>query len=137
MENHQNYNIRYSWITHPIIAVDFDGTVVDHRFPLVGEDVPYAVDVMKMLVSSDYNLILYTMRSGDTLQQAVEWFLSKEVHLLAVNENPTQSEWTTSNKCFAHVYIDDSAFGCPMIFPPGFNRPCVDWRAIAMRFLIK
>ena len=44
---------------------------------------------------------------------------------------PTGIElWTTSPKAFAHVYIDDAAYGCPLLHPPGFHRPCVNWAAI-------
>lgn len=49
-----------------IIAVDFDGTCVKHRYPMVGEDVDGAVSVLKELVRKGHKIILYTMRSGDT-----------------------------------------------------------------------
>lgn len=48
------------------IAVDFDGTCVKHRYPMVGEDVDGAVSVLKELVRKGHKIILYTMRSGDT-----------------------------------------------------------------------
>ena len=45
-----------------VIAIDFDGTCVTHDFPAVGKDIG-AVPVLKMLVDSGHQLILYTMRS--------------------------------------------------------------------------
>ncbi|HKJ65905.1 MAG TPA: hypothetical protein VJ969_10905, partial [Desulfopila sp.] len=52
------------------------------------------------------------------------------IELYGVNENPLQKSWTDSPKVHGNVYIDDSAFGCPLIFPKGFHRPCVDWEAV-------
>jgi hypothetical protein len=93
-----------------IICVDFDGTCVKHFFPLVGPDVPFAVDVLKKLVGSGHQLVLYTMRSGETLADAVKWFEEKEIPLYGINANPEQPTWTTSPKVYAQLYIDDSAF---------------------------
>ena len=57
-----------------IIAVDFDGTVVKHAYPEVGADVPGAVDALYTLVNAGCKLILWTMRSGQYLDDAVKWF---------------------------------------------------------------
>lgn len=98
-----------------IISVDFDGTVVKHRYPEVGEDVPGAVDVLKKISNGNHLLILNTMRSDQTLADAVQWFADKSIPLYGVNENPSQKQWTNSPKVFAHVYIDDAALGCPLV----------------------
>lgn len=113
-----------------IIAIDFDGTVVDHRYPEIGEDVPHAVECLKKLTEKGHKLILFTMRSNIGLFEAMEWFKKKEIFLWGVQYNPNQAGWSQSNKCYAEIYIDDSAFGCPLIFPSGFARPCVDWKII-------
>jgi len=113
-----------------IIAVDFDGTVVDHRFPEVGEDAPFAVDVLTELVVSGNKLILFTIRSGVYLDNAVRWFKDRGIELWGIQVNPEQSSWTTSPKAYAEVYIDDAAIGVPTVFPYGFSRPCVDWNEI-------
>ena len=113
-----------------IIAVDFDGTVVDHRFPEVGPDVPYAVHMLHVLASIGNQLILWTMRSGAHLDQAVQWFADRDIPLYGVNGNPQQHEWTTSPKAYAHVYVDDAALGCPLLHLPYFKRPCVDWKTV-------
>ena len=116
------------------IAIDFDGTVVDHRFPEIGPDAPFAVDTLQKLVKGHHALILFTMRSGSFLTDAVEWFKRREIPLWGVQYNPNQTGWTSSNKCFAEMYIDDSAFGCPLIHPPKFLRPCVDWLKVQEHF---
>ena len=117
------------------ICVDFDGTIVDHRFPEIGRPVPEAIKWLKLLNRQGARLILFTMRSDDGvaphgLTDAVDYLRSEGVELFAVNENPGQEEWTSSPKVYADMYIDDSAFGCPLIKPKGFARPCVDWKKV-------
>lgn len=113
-------------IHHATIAVDFDGTVVTHAYPEVGEDAG-AVPVLRELTANGCRLILLTMRSGSLLDRAVEWFRRNEVPLWGVNANPKQAAWTTSPKVFADLYIDDSALGCPLRFIDGVQRPVADW----------
>jgi hypothetical protein len=116
------------------VAVDFDGTCVDHRYPLVGEDVPEAARVLKRLADSGCRLILWTMRSGSELEDAVAWFEGKGIPLWCVNCNREQHEWTSSPKAYAQCYIDDAALGCPLGTFPGFSRPAVDWLAVESHF---
>lgn len=92
-----------------IIAVDFDGTCVKHRYPMVGEDVDGAVSVLKELVRKGHKIILYTMRSGDTLDDAISWFIDNDIELWGINRNPEQYGWSSSPKVFANLYIDDAA----------------------------
>jgi hypothetical protein len=61
------------------------------------------------------------------LTDAVEWFRERKIPLYGVNVNPDQKEWTESPKPWGHIYIDDCAFGCPLVEVEGFNRPVVDW----------
>ena len=98
-----------------IIAIDFDGTVVTHAYPHMGMDAG-AVPVLKELVANDCKLILYTMRSGQLLEKAVQWFKEQKIPLYAINENPGQKSWTSSPKVHADLYIDDSAHGCTIRF---------------------
>ena len=112
------------------IAVDFDGTCVTHDYPRIGKEIG-ATKVLKRLVEAGHKLILNTMRSGKELQDAIHWFNKNEIELYGVNENPTQKRWTTSPKVYAHMYIDDAAFGCPLRNVPDFSdRPFVDWDSI-------
>lgn len=113
------------------IAVDFDGTVVVHEYPDVGKDAPYALEVLKRLEANGVRLILWTMRHGKELQDAVDWFERKGIPLFAVNENPEQKGWTESPKAYAQAYIDDAAIGCPLVESPvPGTRPIVDWKAV-------
>lgn len=124
------------------IAVDFDGTCVEHRYPRVGADVPGAVDTLLDLVSRGHRLILLTMRSDaerdpvlqvTTIAAAVNWFAARGIPLFGVNQNPEQSTWTTSAKVYANLYIDDAGLGCPLLLPQQLfltdvpARPMVDW----------
>lgn len=113
-----------------LIAVDFDGTCVTHDYPLVGEDVG-AVPVLKKLVKKGHSLILLTMRSGEELEDAIEWFEKKEIDLYGVNKDPEQHEWTSSPKCYAKLYIDDCGINVPLIYDEEMSdRPFVDWNKI-------
>ncbi len=112
-----------------IIAVDFDGTCVEHRYPDIGQDVPHAVESLKKLIKMGHDLILYTMRDGEELKQAEKWFENRDIKLYASQKNPQQSSWTSSNKCYANKYIDDAAVGCPLIIPFR-GRPYVDWERV-------
>lgn len=116
-------------IRKAIIALDFDGTVVTHAYPEVGEDIG-AVAVLKELVAQEDKLILWTMRSGTLLEDAVAWFKKHDIPLWSINENPSQKEWTESPKLHADLLIDDSALGCPTCFLDGERRPAADWRRI-------
>lgn len=118
------------------IAVDFDGTIVDHRFPDIGEPVPWAFYWLDALQRAGAKLILYTMRSdgqvdGDVLTKAVAFCRENGIEFYGVNRDPDQDAWTSSPKAFAHVYIDDAAMGCPLIENPrASGRPMVDWEKV-------
>lgn len=112
-----------------VIAVDFDGTVVTHEYPRIGADAG-AVPVLKELAANGCRLILYTMRHGVLLEQAVAWYRNQDIPLYAVNENPSQRKWTASPKVYADLYIDDSNLGVPLRFAEGCSRPVVDWQRI-------
>ena len=112
-----------------IYAIDFDGTIVKHDYPHLGEPVPGALEGMRELVEEGHQIILYTMRDGRELAAAVAYLEGAEIPLFGVNENPDQT-WSTSPKVYAHRYIDDSALGCPLRYPlkgSGEKRPWVDW----------
>lgn len=110
-----------------IIAVDFDSTCVTDDYPDVGRDIG-AVPVLAELAKR-HSLILWTMRSGRTLEPAVAWFEKHGIPLYGVNGNPTQHTWTKSPKVYADILIDDVALGCPLIENPD-GLPYVDWKAV-------
>lgn len=113
-----------------VIAVDFDGTCVEHNYPAIGMDVEGAVEVLRTLNKHGHRIILNTMRSGQRLEAAVRWFRDRKIELWAVNRNPEQEQWTSSPKVYADIYIDDSALGCPLIFLEGVRRPVVNWSKV-------
>lgn len=113
-----------------IIAVDFDGTIVEHEYPDIGQEVPDAVVVLRALAGQGNRLILWTMRSGARLDEAVAWCEERGLHFWAVNGNPEQVRWTESPKAYAHIYIDDAAMGCPVTSRRGCRRSFVDWRQV-------
>jgi hypothetical protein len=113
-----------------LIAIDFDGTCVTHDYPFIGKDIG-AVPVLKELTDLGHQLILYTMRSGGELGEAQRWFHDNGIPLYGVNNNPDQFAWTSSPKVYAHLYIDDSALGMPLVFNSMFSmRPYVDWHSV-------
>lgn len=108
------------------VAIDYDGSCVKHSYPEIGDDIG-AVPILKELVDKGHHLILYTMRSGETLNDAVNWFKKNNIPLYGINENKTQSIWTSSPKIYANLYIDDASLGCPLIYPNNEDRPYIDW----------
>ena len=113
-----------------IIAIDFDGTCVTHEFPEIGRDLG-ATTTLKTLVDNGHKLILLTMRSGKTLEDAKHWFEERGIILYGVNENPSQKRWTESPKVYANLYIDDANLGTPLIKNSiASDRPYVDWKLV-------
>ena len=108
------------------IGVDFDGTVVEHKYPEIGRPIMGAIETIIELQEAGHKIILYTMRSEERLVQAVEYLEENGVKLYSVNENPSQKYWTKSPKVFCNEYIDDAALGCPLEFPSK-GRPYVNW----------
>ena len=100
-----------------------------HAYPEIGEDAG-AVPVLKELTDNGCKLILYSMRHGKLLDRAVEWFRVRGIPLYAVNENPSQKRWTSSQKIHADLYIDDCNLGCPLRFIDGEKRPVANWELI-------
>ena len=120
------------------IVIDFDGTVVKHRYPAVGEDIG-AAPVLHKLVKNGCNLLLSTMRSRnsggvDTLQPALDWFQKNDIPLYGINENPSQKAWTSSPKVHGNIYIDDSALGAPLKIENG--EAFIDWNKTSLFLLV-
>ena len=129
MKNGISLTIEIVMSRNRIVAVDFDGTCVMHEYPKIGADVPHAVEVLRKLNRSEVKLILWTIRSGEYLEEAVNWFAERDVKLWAVNKNPQQKHWSQSPKAYAPVYVDDAALGCPLKFIDDESgaRPFADW----------
>ncbi len=112
------------------ICVDFDGTIVDHAYPSIGDPVPDAIKWMKRWIELDAQLILLTMRSDQKLDDAILYLQENDLKFYGYNHNPSQREWTQSPKVHGHIYVDDAAFGCPLKKYHGFLRMCVDWSVV-------
>lgn len=121
-----------------IIAVDCDGTIFDHVYPDLGKPVPLALYYLYLFQMAEARLILWTMRSGPQLIEAVEECAKCGIKFWGINENPEQKSWTSSPKVYANIYIDDAAAGCPLKENPRFGgRPYVDWSIIGPVILEK
>lgn len=97
-----------------IIAIDFDGTVVKHRYPEIGEEIPFATDTLKMLIEDRHKLILWTVREGELLDGAIEWCRERGVEFYAINSDYPEEkggERGFSRKVKADLFIDDRGIG--------------------------
>ena len=97
------------------IAVDFDGTIVEHRYPEIGRELPFATQTLRQLIKDRHQLILWTVREGHLLDEAVEWCRERGVEFWAINKDFPEED-TTKNQVFsrkikADVFIDDCMVG--------------------------
>ena len=99
-----------------IIAVDFDGTIVEHRYPKIGPEIPFATETLRTLIKEGHQLILWSVREGDLLQEAIDWCHERGIDFYAVNmdypktDTPEQNR-NYSRKIKADVFIDDRNIG--------------------------
>ena len=98
------------------IAVDFDGTIVEHKYPKIGKELPFAIDTLKTLAGEGHKLILWTSRDGELLEEALQFCRERGLEFYAVNSNYPPGALFTSKagkscKVVADVYIDDRNIG--------------------------
>jgi len=98
-----------------VIAVDFDGTIVTHEYPKIGKEIPFAIDTLKRL-QNDFQcrIILWTVREGKLLNEAVEYCRNRGLEFYAVNSSyPEISTYIEgeSRKINADLFIDDKNLG--------------------------
>ena len=95
------------------IAIDFDGTIVEHKYPEIGKEQLFAFETMKELQKQNHQLILWTYRTGEQLDEAVEFCRKNGIEFYAVNRNYPEEQWdgNASRKIQADVYIDDLNLG--------------------------
>lgn len=95
-----------------IIAVDFDGTIVEHKYPQIGKSIPFVFDTLKQLQNENHTLILWTVREGDLLQEAINFCADNGLYFFAHNANfPEEDRSTAPRKLKADLFIDDRNFG--------------------------
>lgn len=97
------------------IAIDFDGTIVEHKYPEIGEEIPFATDTLKMLTQAHHKLILWSVREGQLLEDAVNWCRARGVEFYAVNRDYPEERIDNNNhfsrKIKADIFIDDRNIG--------------------------
>lgn len=119
-----------------IIAIDFDGTIVDHAFPEIGSMKLYAPTVIKKLKEEGHKIILWTCRNDEdpanngrkVLTEAVEFCKSHGIIFDAVNANIPDLSFSPTPKVYADLYLDDRALGAPM------RDGEFDWFEVAIKF---
>ena len=98
-----------------IIAVDFDGTIVEHRYPAIGKELPFAIDTLRQLAAEGHRLILWTVREGQYLDDAVAFCRDRGLEFYAVNRDYPEEEPERNNrftrKLKADLWIDDRNLG--------------------------
>lgn len=98
---------------HLIIAIDFDGTIVEDAYPGIGTPMLFAFETIKKLQSEGHRLILWTYRSGQKLEEAVAFCKKNDIEFYAVNKNYPEEEFDgeISRKINADIFIDDRNIG--------------------------
>lgn len=95
------------------IAVDFDGTIVTHEYPAIGKEIPFAIDTLKRLQQEHHRLILWTVREGKELDEAVEYCKKRGLEFYAVNSDypETLEDIPQPRKLGVDLFIDDRNLG--------------------------
>ena len=96
-----------------VIAVDFDGTIVEHAYPEIGKEMMFATHTLKALQQKGHKIILWTFRQGRELDEAIQYCRSRGVEFYAVNRNFPEEEINenTPRKIQADIFIDDRNLG--------------------------
>lgn len=97
-----------------IIAVDFDGTIVQGQYPEIGKPLPFAFETLKMLQKEGHRLILWTYRYGKKLEEAVAFCRENGIEFYAVNRSFPEEKYIekeASRKIHADLFIDDRNLG--------------------------
>ena len=96
-----------------IIAVDFDGTIVEDAYPKIGKPNIFAFETLKKLQDEGHRLILWTYRCGNRLEEAVKFCESNDIFFYAVNSSFPEENYSpdVSRKIHADLFIDDRNIG--------------------------
>lgn len=108
-----SYNLKMEGFLNIKIAVDFDGTIVEHEYPAIGKEKLFAFRTLKELEKKGARLILWTYRTGRELDEAVEYCLQNGIEFYAVNKSYPEEILTDtqSRKIDADIFIDDRNVG--------------------------
>ena len=98
-----------------VIAVDFDGTIVEHRYPSIGKELPFAIETLLKLKEDGHRLILWTVREGKYLDEAIAFCRERGLEFYAINRDYPEEEQERNNhftrKLKADLWIDDRNLG--------------------------
>lgn len=95
-----------------IIAIDFDGTIVEHKYPNIGKPIPFAIETLLKLQEDNHKLILWTVREGALLQEAIDYCNKRGLYFYSANENYIgENKDTSPRKLKADMFIDDRNIG--------------------------
>lgn len=95
-----------------IIAVDFDGTIVEHQYPKIGKPIPFAIETLLQLQKDGHILIMWSVRDGELLQEAVDYCANKGLIFYTANKNyPEEDVAIAPRKLNADLFIDDRNVG--------------------------
>ena len=119
---HEDFSLDIPVKAGKFVCVDFDGTIVDHRFPDIGPESPGAFKWLKKFQDLNARIILFTMRSDEpmdmcgnllnrlVLTEAVEYIQSNGINLYGINENPSQISWTSSPKAHPAISLMEKIY---------------------------
>lgn len=95
------------------LAIDFDGTIVEDKYPSIGKSMPFAFETLKQLQKDGHLLILWTYRHGKYLDEAVDFCLKNGIEFYAVNKSNPEEVFSdsTPRKIKADIFIDDRNIG--------------------------
>lgn len=110
------------------VAVDFDGTIVEDKYPNIGKPKLFAFETLKAMQNKGMSIILWTMRTGKLLNEAVEFCAQHGIEFYAVNANHPDEVQTaeTPRKLNVDVFIDDRNVGGMLAWGNIWNHLCSD-----------
>ena len=102
-----------------IIAVDFDGVLVQSAFPKIGEPDHEMVDLVRLLIQKpDVEVVLWTSRVDQPLEDAIAWCERAGLTFDAINDNAPSNKReygklypNGTRKIYADYYLDDHNMG--------------------------
>jgi len=96
-----------------VIAVEFDGTIVEDKYPGIGKEKPYASFILNKLRERGHQLILYSHRTGLELEAALNWCKENDIPVKAPHQSRLGRNLPHSNtqKMEADLFIDARNLG--------------------------
>lgn len=92
-----------------VVAVDFDGTIVENAYPKVGKPKWNVIEKLRKWHEEGHTIVIWTCRSNQTLLDAIQFLCENKVPYDYFNEYPLNSWGDWTRKIFAHIYLDDRA----------------------------